>query len=145
MSFLYYLCGHLLSIAALYGFFYGGLASFALPLIVFGLIPIIELLTKARSDNLSDDELQKRGTSKVYHVLVLSIVPLQYTLLAFYLWLAKSSDWTLYEWIGNTLSMGILCGAYGINAAHELGHRSDHLSRFGAKALLLTSLYMHFY
>ncbi len=145
MSIYYYLCGHLLSLSALYGFFNGGLASFGLPLITFGLVPLIELLTKAQPDNLSDQELKQRGDSGSYHALVLSIVPLQYLMLALYLWQASSNSWTGIEWLGNSLSMGILCGAYGINAAHELGHRSDKLSRFGAKALLLTSLYMHFF
>lgn len=145
MSVYYYLCGHLLAFSALYGFFNGGLASYALPLITFGLVPLIELCTKAQPENLSDQELKQRGESPAYHALVLSIVPLQYIMLGIYLWQASSSTWSIHEWLGNSLSMGILCGAYGINAAHELGHRSDKLSRFGAKALLLTSLYMHFF
>ena len=40
--------------------------------------------------------------------------------------------------------MGVLCGLLGINAAHELGHRVKPFEQFLAKALLLTSLYMHF-
>ena len=48
-------------------------------------------------------------------------------------------------WIGSTLSLGVACGAYGINVAHELGHRPDELSKFFSKSLLLTSLYMHFF
>src|SRR5690606_38318894 len=34
---------------------------------------------------------------------------------------------------------------YGINVAHELGHRRDRREQALAKALLLTSLYMHFF
>jgi alkane 1-monooxygenase len=41
--------------------------------------------------------------------------------------------------------MGLLCGTFGINVAHELGHRVNKLEQFLAKALLLTSLYMHFF
>ena len=145
MSVYYYLCGHLLSLSAIYGFFNGGLASYALPLVTFGFVPLVELCTKAQPENLSADELKQRGESPAYHALVLSIVPLQYIMLGLYLWLASSNIWSLHEWLGNSISMGILCGAYGINAAHELGHRTDKLSRFGAKALLLTSLYMHFF
>ena len=37
------------------------------------------------------------------------------------------------------------CGILGINAAHELGHRSSMYERVMSKMLLLTSLYMHFY
>jgi alkane 1-monooxygenase len=41
--------------------------------------------------------------------------------------------------------MGLLCGTFGINAAHELGHRVNKFEQFLAKVLLLTSLYMHFF
>jgi alkane 1-monooxygenase len=41
--------------------------------------------------------------------------------------------------------MGLLCGIFGINVAHELGHRVDRFEQTLAKALLLTSLYMHFF
>jgi alkane 1-monooxygenase len=41
--------------------------------------------------------------------------------------------------------MGILCGSFGINVAHELGHRVNRFEQTLAKSLLLTSLYMHFF
>ena len=41
--------------------------------------------------------------------------------------------------------MGILCGTFGINVAHELGHRKSVFEQFLAKLLLLTSLYTHFF
>ena len=41
--------------------------------------------------------------------------------------------------------MGLVCGIFGINVGHELGHRKPVYERIMARALLLTSLYMHFY
>jgi alkane 1-monooxygenase len=41
--------------------------------------------------------------------------------------------------------MGLLCGVFGINVGHELGHRVNPFEQTLAKMLLLTSLYMHFY
>jgi len=41
--------------------------------------------------------------------------------------------------------MGLLCGTFGINVGHELGHRVNRFEQILAKALLLTSLYMHFF
>jgi alkane 1-monooxygenase len=41
--------------------------------------------------------------------------------------------------------MGLLCGVFGINVGHELGHRVNVFEQTLAKMLLLTSLYMHFY
>jgi alkane 1-monooxygenase len=41
--------------------------------------------------------------------------------------------------------MGLLCGVFGINVAHELGHRTNKAEQWMAKALLLTSQYIHFF
>ena len=41
--------------------------------------------------------------------------------------------------------MGLLCGTFGINVGHELGHRINKFEQILAKALLMTSLYMHFF
>ncbi len=38
-----------------------------------------------------------------------------------------------------------MCGVFGINVGHELGHRSKKYERVFAKMLLMTSLYMHFF
>jgi alkane 1-monooxygenase len=38
-----------------------------------------------------------------------------------------------------------MCGVFGINVGHELGHRVNFFEQTMAKALLLTSLYMHFF
>ena len=47
--------------------------------------------------------------------------------------------------VGRISAMGLMCGAFGINVAHELGHRSTKHEQWMSKALLLTSLYMHFF
>jgi alkane 1-monooxygenase len=41
--------------------------------------------------------------------------------------------------------MGLLCGTFGINIGHELGHRIKPFEQWLAKASLMTSLYMHFF
>ena len=41
--------------------------------------------------------------------------------------------------------IGIICGVFGINVAHELGHRTKPWERALAKIMLCTSLYMHFF
>jgi alkane 1-monooxygenase len=53
------------------------------------------------------------------------------------------SSW--WELSGKVLVMGLLCGTFGINVAHELGHRTNRSEQFLAKILLLSSLYMHFF
>jgi alkane 1-monooxygenase len=41
--------------------------------------------------------------------------------------------------------MGMLCGTFGINVGHELGHRTNKFEQWLAKISLMTSLYMHFF
>ncbi len=50
-----------------------------------------------------------------------------------------------WEVVGATLAVGTLCGAIGINLGHELGHRRSRLDRNLAKALLLSTQYLHFF
>jgi alkane 1-monooxygenase len=57
----------------------------------------------------------------------------------------KQEQLSTIDIIGRVLSMGLLCGAFGINVAHELGHRVNKMEQTFAKLLLLTSLYMHFF
>jgi alkane 1-monooxygenase len=69
---------------------------------------------------------------------------MQYLLL--YIFLTQfNQDLSGVDIAGRIVAMGLLCGAFGINAAHELGHRTNMFEQFLAKLLLLTSLYMHFF
>ncbi|MEY4925985.1 MAG: hypothetical protein RI894_421, partial [Bacteroidota bacterium] len=72
-------------------------------------------------------------------------LPLHFGIFAFYLWRISSTAVSPYEIAGMTLSAGIICGAIGINVAHELGHRDTWYEQLMAKTLLLSSLYMHFF
>ena len=140
-----YLSAYLIATLSALGYLWGGLWSFATPLVIFALVPILELFTAPQTENLSQEVLDEMKGSPFYHTLLLLVVPIHYGLLALYLWRATQGEWSALEWIGCTLSMGIACGSYGINVAHELGHCRDERSRLAAKALLLTSLYMHFF
>jgi alkane 1-monooxygenase len=72
-------------------------------------------------------------------------VVLQYVALYVFLNSVQQNNNNVWETMGKVFVMGLLCGTFGINVAHELGHRTDKREQFLAKLLLLTSLYMHFY
>jgi alkane 1-monooxygenase len=127
------------------GFILGGAWTVSFLIVVFGLVPILELRMRPDERNLSADEESERQESPLFVWLLWAVVPLQYGLMALYLNGVISGHLSGWSWVGATLTMGVCCGAYGINVAHELGHRLDAPSRFMAKALLLTSLYMHFF
>lgn len=72
-------------------------------------------------------------------------MPAQYFILGYFLYQISNEALPLYYKIGATLAFGISCGILGINAAHELGHRTSKHEQFMSKMLLLTTLYMHFF
>lgn len=135
----------IIPVAAFISFRAEGIWSFTALVVSFGLIPLIELLLKPDTRNFEKLQEGNLVKDRMFDYWVYLTVPIQYGLLAYFLLLASNSEWTLSEWIGKLLAMGILCGVLGINAAHELGHRAHSGERFLAKMLLLTSLYMHFY
>jgi len=131
--------------AAFISFTSGGFWSFTALLVSFGLIPLMELILKPNARNFGKLREEEMTKDRIFDMWLYLTVPVQYGLLAYFLWVSASAEWTATEWIGKVSAMGILCGVLGINAAHELGHRATTGERFLSKMLLLTSLYQHFY
>lgn len=117
-----------------------------LPLIIaFVLIPGLELFFAPDPSNLSDAEEAVAKRDPLFDLLLYAIVPLQYLVL--FVFLQDIDDPSLQTWekVGRIMVMGLSCGTFGINVGHELGHRSTWYEQAMAKALLLTSLYTHFF
>jgi alkane 1-monooxygenase len=109
------------------------------------LIPLTELLLKPNTQNLSSAETDLARTNPMYDWMLYLIVPIQYGALFFFLFTLSTQVVDTFTLAGRICSMGMLCGTFGINVAHELGHRKNQFERLLANALLATSLYMHFY
>jgi len=120
-----------------------GWFSWLLPVYSFLLIPFTELFLNTNSKNYTEMEENLAKENKNFDYILYLMVPVQYFSLIYFLFSFHATQpW--YEMAGKVASMGVLCGLLGINAAHELGHRVKPFEQFLAKALLLTSLYMHF-
>lgn len=108
------------------------------------IIPLAELFIKPSPANMSAAEEELAKKDKTYDILLYLVVPLQYVALWFFLQ-SMSQEMTVVDTIGRIWVMGMLCGVFGINVGHELGHRSTVFEQTLAKMLLLTSQYMHFF
>ena len=134
-------------------FFIGAIRSFNtngwqvwLPLMIaWILIPLLELLIKPIRANMNAAEEELAKKNKTYDILLYGIVVFQYLALYEFLDGMKHDSLPWYDIAGRIGVMGLLCGSFGINVGHELGHRVNKLEQLLAKALLLTSLYMHFF
>lgn len=134
-------------------FFAGAIRSFNssgwivwIPMIIaWVVIPVLELLLKPNPANMSGAEEEMAKKDKTYDVLLYLIVVLQFIALYEFLDGIKNDSLSRASLAGRVAVMGLLCGTFGINVGHELGHRVNKYEQVLAKMLLLTSLYMHFF
>jgi alkane 1-monooxygenase len=109
------------------------------------LIPLTELVLKPDAANMEAAEEEMAKKDSTYDYILYGIVLLQYPALIFFLYSMQENNLANTDIVARVLTMGLLCGTFGINVGHELGHRTNKMEQFMAKALLLTSLYMHFF
>ncbi len=108
-------------------------------------IPALELFIKPDPKNLNETEEEVAKSNRMYDVMIYAVVVCQYAALYRFLTAMSQDTMTIFDIIGRIWVMGLLCGVFGINVGHELGHRVNKFEQGLAKALLLTSLYMHFF
>ncbi len=117
-----------------------------IPLIfTFFFVPTLEFLISPDPHNLTDAEEQIVKSNIFYDFILYLVLPLQFLALIVFLKGFQQADLSGLDIFGRVISMGLLCSIFGINVAHELGHRIKPFEQFFAKCLLLTSLYMHFF
>ena len=111
----------------------------------FALIPFLELFLQGDTSNFSklEEEVLKKDIK--FDILIWLIVPLQWSLVALFLYKVSTQTLPAWELVGYIFALGISCGVFGINVAHELGHRNTWYEQLMSKMLLLSSQYMHFF
>ncbi|WP_250433592.1 alkane 1-monooxygenase [Hanstruepera flava] len=145
MKDLKYLAALSIPLTALIGLHFKGLLCFLTPVFSFCIIPILELILPEDNTNYSEAELQNKMVNKLFDWMLYLNLPIVYGLIIWSLITVTTVPLETYEFVGLVLSLGMVLGTNGINVAHELGHRQTSNERFIGKALLLPSLYMHFF
>ena len=140
-----YVTPFILYVLSLLAFQGEGLICYAPLLYTFFAIPFVELFVKASPVNLDEVEESLAKKNKLYDFILYAAVIMQYYSLWIFLHSLQTPALSTATIIGRVISMGLLCGTFGINVAHELGHRVNKMEQTFAKMLLLTSLYMHFF
>ena len=131
-------------VAAWVSFTSTGVASWLPVILGFVIIPLAELMVPADQSNLSEEAEQTAKEDRSYDYFLYLIVVMQYVGLFMFLYSMEEPGLAVSDRIGRIASMGILCGTFGINLGHELGHRVDPVEQWMARISLLSSLYMHF-
>jgi len=143
MGKLKYLSALILAFTVYISFTNHGIWTYLPLLFSFVLIPLVELLFTPDSKNLSEDEKQKASKDLYFNIVLYAVVIVQVAFVIYFLFVIQQNLST-FDLVGRITSMGILCGIFGINVGHELGHRSNRFEQFLGEILLLTSLETHF-
>jgi len=114
------------------------------PVIVFVCVPILDALVGDDGVNPPDSEYERLSNDKFYRWCTYLFLPvlLSGLVVAAHLWASSALDVTAK--IGLAITVGLVSGI-GINAAHELGHRTEKHERWLAKVALAQSFYGHWY
>ena len=145
MTMLRYFGIYALAAVGLGSLFAHGAWTFALPIVAFGLIPALELFAPGTVANLSPEEEQRRLADRRYDWLLFGIAPLMLASIVLLVARVSVGARSGVDLVGAVVTVGLLCGALGINVAHELGHRAEALHRGLSRALLGMTLYAHFF
>lgn len=141
-----YLLAYAVPVMAFVGVALGNVWVWLTPVIIFGVVPLLELFLKGTSQNIPAADESVRSHLRIFDVLLYLNVPIVYGITGFFLWKFHSGAYLSGAEIGgNILSVGIMLGANGINVAHELGHRPSRFEQFLGQLLLLASLYLQFF
>ena len=114
------------------------------PILILGLIPVLDLIAGLDRSNPPDDLIKTLEADKYYRWITYLFLPLQYAALIWAAWLWSGDSLSVFDKVGLALTVGTVAGI-GINTAHELGHKKEKVERWLAKIALAQSLYGHFY
>lgn len=123
---------------------YDGIWSWSTVILAFGIIPLLDALLPTSTANLPAEQEASRSKMIFFDVLLYLSAPICFLLIWYYFDTVSHTAMSASELWGKTLCIGVVLGALGINVAHELGHRTNSLAIFFAKAGLLPVLYQQF-
>ncbi len=134
----------LVPVAILVGVLAGGNWNFLTLVVVFGLIPFVDLAVGRDTQNLTQEREEALKDDVRFRAVTFACVPIQVAMVFWGGYEVSSGTLGFWPAVGLTLSIGLNSGVMGINVSHELLHRvNSPLEQFLARIMLSTVLYMH--
>ena len=122
----------------------GPAAWWLTPAVVFGLIPVIDVLLGDDGENPPDDIARRLQEVRYYRWITFLFLPVQYAALLLGAWVWTRGGLGVAGAAGLVATIGIVNGL-AINTAHELGHKRETVERWLSKIALAPTGYGHFY
>jgi alkane 1-monooxygenase len=114
------------------------------PMLVFAVMPILDLVIGTDAENPPDRVLAWLEQDRWYRWCTYAYLPLQYGGLVLACWMWASGDLSPLEQLGLAITVGCVSGI-AINTAHELGHKRDKAEKWLSRVALAQSGYGHFF
>lgn len=114
------------------------------PIIVLIAIPVLDWVVGEDGSNPRDEDYELLSNDRYYRWCTYLFLPIQLTGLGIATYMWAGDELSVVDKLGLAATLGFVSGI-GINAAHELGHRVEHLERWLAKIALAQSGYGHFF
>ena len=114
------------------------------PLVLYGLVPLLDHLLGDDPANPPESAVEQLGRQPFYRWVLYAWFPLHAAALLLACWVVSQYSLGAVGWLGLMASTGLVSGG-GINVAHELGHKRDALARWLAKLALAPAMYGHFF
>lgn len=114
------------------------------PLVILGVVPLLDLLAGIDRANPPDDAIEALEQDRYYRWITYLFLPLQYAGFFTAFWFLTHAELSTWNKIGLAVTVGFI-GGLGINTAHELGHKKESHERWLSKVALAQSGYGHFY
>lgn len=114
------------------------------PLIVFGLIPLLDRLCGLDTSNPPPEAEERLEADHYYRWCTYLYLPLQLAGFVTGAWLTTRGGLSWVDRLGLAVTVGFVSGI-GIANAHELGHKKERSERWLARLVLAQSAYGHFY
>jgi alkane 1-monooxygenase len=135
---------YVLPLSVFIGYVIGGAYNFLALVLVFGLLPLVDVIVGKNTRNPSEQEEEALSEARAFRFITWTCMPLQVILVVWGAYVVTHRSLTPIELTGFVLSVGITSGALGINVSHELIHRvNNRLEPFLGKIMLATVCYLH--
>ena len=133
---------YLIPLTAFFGYHLGGLFAFLTPVVVFVLIPSLDLVLGRDRANPADPAAADPQEALRYDFWLWLAAPVGALLILWALIVVAWGEPGALRFLGLALSVGICTGSVGITVAHELFHRRDPWERRMGEFLLLLGGYV---
>ncbi|GAA2187918.1 alkane 1-monooxygenase [Micromonospora lupini] len=122
----------------------GAWAWWLTPAVVFGLIPVVDLLLGDDRQNPPEEAVPRLAADGYYRWLTYLYLPAQYAAVVLCCAVWARGSLSVAGAAGLVFTVGVVDGI-AINTAHELGHKRERMERWLSKVALAPAAYGHFH